>query len=63
VVFSLLNGRSYWNYVESDLENSSSYTIRVVKSGLLKAGDTIITKGNLNLANDAELEFKFNARK
>ncbi|MDD4644873.1 MAG: efflux RND transporter periplasmic adaptor subunit [Bacteroidales bacterium] len=59
VVFSLLNGRSYWNYVESDLENSTSYTIRVVKSGILKAGDTIITKGNLNLANDAELDFKF----
>ena len=59
VVFSLLNGRSYWNYVESDLENSSSYTIRVVKAGILKSGDTIITKGNLNLANDAELEFKF----
>jgi len=62
VVFSLLNGRSYWNYVESDLENSSSYTIRVVKAGILKIGDTIITKGNLNLANDAELEFKFNAK-
>ena len=60
VVFSLLNGRSYWNYVESNLENSTSYTIRVVKAGILKAGDTIITKGNLNLANDAELEFKFN---
>ncbi|MFA6128401.1 MAG: efflux RND transporter periplasmic adaptor subunit [Bacteroidales bacterium] len=62
VVFSLLNGRSYWNYVESDLENSTSYTIRVVKAGILKAGDTIITKGNLNLANDAELEFKFHAK-
>jgi multidrug efflux pump subunit AcrA (membrane-fusion protein) len=62
VVFSLLNGRSYWNYVESDLENSTSYTIRVVKEGILKAGDTIITKGNLNLANDAELDFKFNAK-
>jgi RND family efflux transporter MFP subunit len=62
VVFSLLNGRSYWNYVESDLENSTSYTIRVVKAGILKPGDTIITKGNLNLANDAELEFKFNEK-
>ncbi len=62
VVFSLLNGRSYWNYVETELENSSSYTIRVVKEGILKVGDTIITKGNLNLANDAELEFKFNAK-
>jgi membrane fusion protein, multidrug efflux system len=63
VVFSLLNGRSYWNYVESDLENSSSYTIRVVKAGILKPGDTIITKGNLNLANDAELQFTFVEKK
>jgi membrane fusion protein, multidrug efflux system len=62
VVFSVLNGRSYWNYVESDLENSSSYTIRVVKGGILKAGDTIITKGNLNLANDAALEFTYRER-
>jgi len=62
VVFSLLNGKSYWNYVESELENSTSYTIRVVKSGILKAGDTIITKGNLNLANDAEIDFKFNSK-
>ena len=62
VVFSLLKGRSYWNYVKTDLENSTSYTINVVKEGILKAGDTIITKGNLNLANDAELEFKFNSK-
>lgn len=62
VVFSLRNGRSYWNYVESVLENSSSYTIRVVKAGILKVGDTIITKGNLNLANDAELDLKFNSK-
>ncbi len=62
VVFSLLNGRSYWNYVESILENSSSYTIRVIKSGILKQGDTIITKGNLNLANDAELDFKYTGK-
>jgi hypothetical protein len=34
----------------------------VVKAGILKPGDTIITKGNLNLANDAELEFKFNEK-
>jgi membrane fusion protein, multidrug efflux system len=63
VVFSLLNGRSYWNYVETDLENSSSFTIRVVKAGILKPGDTIITKGNLNLANDAELQFTFIEKK
>jgi membrane fusion protein (multidrug efflux system) len=63
VVFSLLNGKSYWNYVQTELENSTSYTIRVIKSGILKAGDTIITKGNLNLANDADIDFTFTDKK
>jgi RND family efflux transporter MFP subunit len=58
VVFSLNNGRSYWNYVQTGLENSSSYTINI-ETGILKPGDTIITKGNLNLAHDAELELTF----
>jgi RND family efflux transporter MFP subunit len=57
VVFSLLNGRSYWNYVETQLENSFGYTINVL-SGVLKPGDTIITKGNLNLAHDADILFE-----
>lgn len=58
VVFSLNNGRSYWNYVQTSLENSYGYTIRI-ETGILKPGDTIITKGNLNLAHDAELELTF----
>ncbi|MFO7616101.1 MAG: efflux RND transporter periplasmic adaptor subunit [Bacteroidales bacterium] len=57
VVFSLLNGRSYWNYVETVLENSFGYTINVL-TGVLKPGDTIITKGNLNLAHDADIQFQ-----
>jgi len=61
VVFSVKNGRSYWNYVETGYENSRSYTIQVI-SGVLVAGDTIITKGNLNLAHDAEIELKFNEK-
>jgi RND family efflux transporter MFP subunit len=56
VVFSVKDGRSYWNYVESKLENSFGYTIELV-SGVLKVGDTIITKGNLNLAHDADIQF------
>ena len=58
VVFSLKNGRSYWNYVHTGFENSSQYTI-TVESGVLEVGDTIITKGNLNLAHDADLDFQF----
>lgn len=58
VVFSLKNGRSYWNYVKTEYENSSSYTISIV-NGVLQQGDTLITQGNLNLAHDAELDFTY----
>lgn len=58
VVFSLKDGRSYWNYVITGYENSSSYTIEI-ETGVLQPGDTIITKGNLNLSHDAELDFTF----
>jgi membrane fusion protein (multidrug efflux system) len=58
VVFSLKDGRSYWNYVETGFENSSSYSIKVLE-GVLQLGDTIITRGNLNLAHDAEIDFKY----
>jgi len=56
VVFSMKNGRPYWNYVETQLENSRSYSI-LVKEGVLQRGDTLITRGNLNLAHDAEVTF------
>ncbi len=58
VVFSVKNGRSYWNYVETGFENSSAYTISIL-SGVLTQGDTIITRGNLNLAHDTEIEIQF----
>ncbi|HBB90261.1 MAG TPA: hypothetical protein DC042_00650 [Bacteroidales bacterium] len=58
VVFSLKDGRSYWNYVETGYENSTSYSIKVLE-GVLQLGDTIITRGNLNLAHDAEIDFKY----
>lgn len=51
VVFTYKSGRAYWNYVETSGENSSQYQI----SEGLKAGDTIVVKGNLNLAHDAEV--------
>ena len=49
VVFTLVNGKAYWNYVRTGLENADSYTI--VEG--LKAGDQVIATGNINLAHEA----------
>lgn len=50
VVFSLKDGKAYWHYVETGLENATQYTIT---SETLKEGDTIITSGNINLAHES----------
>lgn len=52
VVFTLVNGKAYWNYVRTGLENADSYTI--VEG--LKAGDQVITTGNINLAHEAPVK-------
>ena len=49
VVFTLVNGKAYWNYVRTGLENAGSYTIL---EGL-KEGDEVIISGNINLAHEA----------
>lgn len=49
VVFTLVEGKSYWNYVTTGLENAGFYT---VTEGL-KEGDIIITSGNINLAHES----------
>ncbi|MDR2497779.1 MAG: efflux RND transporter periplasmic adaptor subunit [Tannerellaceae bacterium] len=49
VVFTLNDGKAYWNYVQLGLENAGSYTI----TDGLAAGDRIITSGNINLAHEA----------
>jgi RND family efflux transporter MFP subunit len=49
VVFTLVDGKSYWNYVQTGLENADSYTI--VEG--LKEGDIVITSGNINLAHES----------
>jgi RND family efflux transporter MFP subunit len=49
VVFSLVNGKAYWNYVQTGFENVHYYT---VIDGL-KEGDEIITGGNINLAHES----------
>lgn len=52
VVFTLVDGKAYWNYVRTGLENADSYTI----TEGLKAGDTVITSGNINLAHEAPVK-------
>jgi len=50
VVFTVNNDSiAIWNYVKTGHENSSNYTI---KEGL-KAGDTVIISGNVNLAHES----------
>ena len=51
VVFTYENGLAKWNYVKTSFENSTQY---VVTEGL-NPGDTVIVKGNLNLAHDAKV--------
>ena len=55
VVFALNNGKAYWHYVETGLENGTEYTIT---SETLKEGDTIITSGNINLAHESPVVVK-----
>ena len=57
VVFTLTNGKTQWNYVQVLAENSDSCTVapRSKEYEGLAAGDTVIVKGNLNLAHDSEL--------
>lgn len=51
VVFTLSSGLAKWNYVETSMENTTSF---VIAKGL-NVGDTIIYEGNLNLAHDARV--------
>lgn len=54
VVFTLKDGTANWVYVETAQENSDSY---VIVSGL-KAGDSVIYEGNLNLAHGTPVRVK-----
>lgn len=52
VVFTLVDGKAFWNYVQTGLENADSYTI--VEG--LKEGDIVITGGNINLAHESPVQ-------
>lgn len=61
VLFKVINGKAYWTYVKTTNENKDYYTVIPnpdKSSATLKVGDTIITKGNLNLAHDSEVVTK-----
>lgn len=50
VVFVLKEGKAYWHYVKTGMENATEYTIT---SETLHEGDKIIVSGNINLAHES----------
>ena len=53
VVFTLKDGKAYWNYIHTGLENTEYYTIIEDAKESLNEGDIVIVTGNLNLAHEA----------
>ena len=61
VLFVVKNGKAYWTYVLTTLENSKAYAVIPnpdKSSASLKVGDTIVVSNNLNLAHDSEISVK-----
>ena len=61
VLFKVVNGKAYWTYIKTVLENSDSYSVIPnpdKESASLNVGDTVIVSGNLNLAHESEVEIK-----
>lgn len=52
VVFTVKGNQAAWNYVQTGLENASGY---VIAEGL-KAGDSVVYEGNLNLAHETPIK-------
>ena len=59
VVFTRVNGKAQWNYVQITAENSDSCVVapRSKEYEGLSVGDSVIVSGNLNLAHETELNF------
>ncbi|WP_081810479.1 efflux RND transporter periplasmic adaptor subunit [Flavobacterium daejeonense] len=65
VLFKVVDGKAYWTYVQTTLENSSSYSVIAhpdKSSASLNPGDTVIVAGNLNLAHDSEVVVSVNKK-
>lgn len=61
VLFKVIDGKAYWTYVQTILENSSFYSVIAQpdkSSSSLNPGDMVIVSGNLNLAHDSEVILK-----
>lgn len=60
VLFKYVDGVAFWTYVQTGLENSTSYTViaHPEKGGTLAAGDTVIISDNLNLAHESAVKIK-----
>lgn len=58
VLFKYTTGTAYWTYIQTGLENSTSFTViaHPDKGASLSPGDTVIVGGNLNLAHGSEVE-------
>lgn len=54
VLFTLENGRAYWNYVKTGLENLTEYTI----IDGLEEGKQVIVTGNVNLAHESPVKIE-----
>lgn len=53
VVFTLKDGKAYWNYIHTGLENAEYYTLIEGDKESLNEGDAVIITGNVNLAHEA----------
>jgi RND family efflux transporter MFP subunit len=65
ILFKVVDGKAYWTYVQTTLENSSSYAVIAhpdKSSASLNPGDTVIVSGNLNLAHDSEVVVSVNKK-
>ncbi len=60
VLFRYRDGKAYWTYVHTVMDNSSEYVVapNTERGADLAVGDLIIFSGNLNLANETVVEIK-----
>lgn len=60
VLFKYEDGRARWTYVHIIMDNSESYAVEanVERGAELEEGDAVIISGNLNLADDSEVQTK-----
>jgi membrane fusion protein (multidrug efflux system) len=60
VLFKYVKGRASWIYIQTEQENSTSYSViaHPDKGGELHPGDTIIVSDNLNLAHESNVVIK-----